>query len=275
MSALRSIRNLTASSARALAPAQRGVCCAQRSLAFAAMRPSAQRIMMAGAARAFSVSARVRGEGATDVTLVQKLSEELAYEQEAASTAGVPDFVKDFTAQGVWAIKDVSGSDEVTLERTFGNETVRVMFSIADLDSANEPEYDSEGESETGEPASENITSTPIRVSISVTKTSAPGAINVDALCQDGAFLVENVSFYGDARTGTELTAEADWKRRGLYLGPTFENLDPGVQDEFERFLDERGVNESLALFIPDYAELKEQTEYVRWIESVKKFVEN
>ena len=83
--------------------------------------------------------------------------------------------------------------------------------------------------------------------------------MNVDAVCQDGAFLVENVSFYTDAETGTALTADADWKRRGLYLGPTFENLDPGVQDEFERFLEERGINESLALFIPDYAEYKEQ----------------
>ena len=31
------------------------------------------------------------------------------------------------------------------------------------------------------------------------------------------------------------------------------------MQEEFEKFLDERGVNESLALFVPDYAEYKEQ----------------
>jgi Mitochondrial glycoprotein len=32
-----------------------------------------------------------------------------------------------------------------------------------------------------------------------------------------------------------------------------------GVQEEFEKFLQERGINESLALFIPEYAEYKEQ----------------
>lgn len=71
-----------------------------------------------------------------------------------------------------------------------------------------------------------------------------------------------------------------------------FENLDPGVQDEFERYLAERGINESLALFIPDYAEHKEQLvriiciqlilapyvcmlqEYVRWLKDVKSFIE-
>lgn len=38
-----------------------------------------------------------------------------------------------------------------------------------------------------------------------------------------------------------------------------FDTLDVGVQEEFEKFLQERGVNESLALFIPEYAESKEQ----------------
>lgn len=36
-----------------------------------------------------------------------------------------------------------------------------------------------------------------------------------------------------------------------------FDNLDEGVQAEFESFLDERGINSSLALFIPDLAEYK------------------
>ena len=37
---------------------------------------------------------------------------------------------------------------------------------------------------------------------------------------QDGQFIIENVSFYDDAKVGTELTADADWNRRGLYIGP-------------------------------------------------------
>jgi len=39
-----------------------------------------------------------------------------------------------------------------------------------------------------------------------------------------------------------------------------FENLDDGVQGEFETFLEERGINSSLALFIPDLAEFKQVT---------------
>jgi complement component 1 Q subcomponent-binding protein len=40
-------------------------------------------------------------------------------------------------------------------------------------------------------------------------------------VCQDSHFLIENISFYEDAKLSQELTAEADWKRRGLYIGPT------------------------------------------------------
>lgn len=47
--------------------------------------------------------------------------------------------------------------------------------------------------------------------------------------------------------------APADEDRR------QFENLDESVQAEFETYLEERGVNSSLALFIPDLAEHKEQ----------------
>ena len=91
------------------------------------------------------------------------------------------------------------------------------------------------------------------------TQDSAPGALTIDAICQDGSFIVDNLSYYADKTVGTELTAEADWKRRGLYIGPQFDTLDVTVQEEFEKFIQERGINESLALFVPEYAEHKEQ----------------
>jgi complement component 1 Q subcomponent-binding protein len=44
-----------------------------------------------------------------------------------------------------------------------------------------------------------------------------------------------------------------------LYRGPEYDNLDVALQDEFEAFLKERGLNESLAQFIGQYADYKEQ----------------
>jgi hypothetical protein len=38
-----------------------------------------------------------------------------------------------------------------------------------------------------------------------------------------------------------------------------FDHLDVAVQELFEQYLEERGINSSLAIFIPEYAEMKEQ----------------
>jgi complement component 1 Q subcomponent-binding protein len=58
-----------------------------------------------------------------------------------------------------------------------------------------------------------------------------------------------------------------------MYAGPPFGNLDEDLQVLFERYLDERGINTSLALFVPDYIDFKEQKEYLSWLENVKGFV--
>lgn len=90
-------------------------------------------------------------------------------------------------------------------------------------------------------------------------QAGSQGALVVDALAQEGAFLADSIAFYPNAALANATGAEADWSRRGLYFGPQFQELDVAVQEEFERYLSERGIDESLALFIPDYAEYKEQ----------------
>jgi len=262
MSAIRALRQLTASSVTRFGARSFVTSSALRSL-----RP-----MAISSTRAFSISARKFGEGVTDVALTQKLGEELQYEKDASSDVPEPDFLKAFKAQGVWTLGDVSGNDEVTLMRKFGNEDVRVMFSIADIQTEQESEFEEEATEAENEEAPAH--SYPIRCSVSITKGNAGGALTVDAMCQDGTFIIDNISFYNDAKVGTELSAEADWTRRGLYIGPQFDTLDVGVQEEFEKFLGERGINDSLALFVPEYAEHKEQKEYVNWLSNVKNFVE-
>ncbi|KAF9009928.1 mitochondrial glycoprotein [Cyathus striatus] len=210
------------------------------------LRPSA-----AVAVRAFSGSAARFGEG-----------NKLQYEKEANATLDTtPEFLKQFMSQGFGRyIEDIPGNDEVTLTRKFGNENIRLTFSIADIQAEEEDFENEEGEESAGE---DEVPGYPIRASLSVTKTTGPGALNVDMVCQEGHFIV-----------GLTL-AEMDWKRRGLYIGPqVLRDLDVGVQEEFEKFLQERGINETVALFIPEYAEHKEQQEYVKWLHKVKSFVD-
>ncbi|GJN88931.1 hypothetical protein Rhopal_001902-T1 [Rhodotorula paludigena] len=213
--------------------------------------------------------------------LSAKLGEELKFETDSADPTAEPEFLQAFKSEGVWEVVDESGSDEIVLKRSFGNENIRLIFSISDLDAEQDvPEAYAEEEGadvgsggvgdEAAGPSEHNF---PVETSITITKNSG-GALTIDAVAQDGLFTINNIAYYPDADVALGMTSEDDWKRQGLYMGPAFDNLDEGVQSEFEAYLEERGVNSALALFIPDLAEWKEQKEYVRWLEGTKGFLE-
>jgi len=108
----------------------------------------------------------------------------------------------------------------------------------------------------------------PARVTVKITKEGQKGALTVECVAQDGDIIIENVYYFSDGELADPKTAEGDWKRRNAYAGPPFGNLDEGLQIEFEKYLEERGINTYMAVFIPDYIDFKEQKEYVRWLES-------
>ncbi|GAA5881258.1 hypothetical protein JCM3774_002866 [Rhodotorula dairenensis] len=213
--------------------------------------------------------------------LSTKLGEELQFERDNADVAAEPDFLASFKAEGVWKVVDEEGSDEIVLTRSFGSEQIRLIFSISDLDAEQDlPEaFQDEEAADAGsgglgdEAVGASETSFPVETSITITKPSG-GAMTIDAIAQDGLFTINNIAFYPDADLALGMSSEDDWKRQGLYMGPAFDNLDEGVQSEFETYLEERGINSALALFIPDLAEWKEQKEYVRWLEGTKTFLE-
>ncbi|TDL18726.1 mitochondrial glyco protein [Rickenella mellea] len=271
MSALRCLRTLTSSSGRTSLRVSSSTRRSLTTFVNSANHRSANAFAVGGT-RGFKVSSCARGEGASaaDIALVSKLKEEIKYEKETAAEVGEPEFIKEFESHGTWKIHESPGQDEVTLTRTFGNESIRVMFSISDIDgSQNDASEDEVTENEDGTP----FGGYPIRCSVAITKPDG-GALTFDTLLQEGAFVVDTIPYYSDSALGTDLTAEADWKRRGLYIGPRYDQLDTGVQEEFEKYLEERGIGEGLAMFIPEYAEYKEQKEYLSWLKGVTKFIE-
>ena len=107
----------------------------------------------------------------------------------------------------------------------------------------------------------------PARVNVTIEKPGK-GALLIQTVAQDGLFQVEEVSYFSKPDLAHAATAEKDWARQSLYAGPPFENLDEDLQTYLERYLEERGINAELANMIPDYIQVKEQKEYVRWLES-------
>ncbi|KAL2218474.1 regulatory protein SUAPRGA1 [Thermoascus aurantiacus ATCC 26904] len=260
---------------------------------------------------AFSTARILRepaGEG--DAELIAKFEDELRHEK----ASGLSDLessvqnVKYVLENGPWEVKDVPGEQEVVFTRKFGNEDIRVTFTVADLQNLTEQEeWDDPALSDemdyqrpshpvnqgrqTGSvgthpedrvaPSDRELDedldrdfepSFPCRVNVTIEKPGA-GALLIQTVAQDGIFQVEEVSYFAKPDLAHAQTAEKDWTRQSLYAGPPFENLDEDLQNYFERYLEERGINAELANVIPDYIQVKEQKEYVRWLENVKNFV--
>lgn len=100
------------------------------------------------------------------------------------------------------------------------------------------------------------------------------GALAIEAVAQDGAIVVENLFYYKDAKLAHSPDAEASHAAQNLYPGPPFGSLDEDLQILMERYLEDRGITQSLAMFVPDYMDMKEQKEYIAWLNNVKGFVD-
>jgi complement component 1 Q subcomponent-binding protein len=129
---------------------------------------------------------------------------------------------------------------------------------------ADRPELDEESEVLDEEPAP----AFPARVNVRVTRDGKQGAVMIEATAQDGEIIIENVYYFADAAQADPESSEVEWKRRAVYAGPPFGNLDDELQVLLERYLEERGVDVRLANFIPEYIDFKEQKEYLRWLQS-------
>ena len=223
-------------------------------------------------------------------------------------------------------LHDTPGQEEVVLTRKFGDENIRVSFSIADLNAGMDPEEDTfdddkalydepdpsdvdavnaqsggantKGAINSGSTPNKNFNmapedrvapadreelmddesasrekdpnaepSFPARINVMIEK-SGKGTLQIETTAQDGEIVIENVLYFANAELADAQTAEMEWKRRNLYEGPPFGNLDEDLQVLFERFLDERGVNTALALWVPEYIDFKEQREYLGWLSS-------
>ncbi|RYP23478.1 hypothetical protein DL767_008794 [Monosporascus sp. MG133] len=229
-----------------------------------------------------------------DEELSVKLESELQFEKEMKDN-DVPASVKDFLENSPFELKDTPGMEDVYLTRKFGNETITVSFSISDIatyepdhfneDSAlTDEELDTpegrqlaEAEAEADEAglddAEESMNSVPCRLNIVVEK-EGKGALNIEAVAQDGQIMVENFYYFKDPKLAHGQSAEVAHAAQDVYPGPPFGTLDEDLQILMERYLEERGVSQTLAIFVPDYMDLKEQREYHAWLKDVKNFVD-
>ncbi|KAG0198992.1 Mitochondrial acidic protein mam33 [Mortierella sp. GBA30] len=238
------------------------------------------------ALRSFSNTAFAANK--TDKELVSVIEDEIKHEEEQGED--IPDYITKYLKSSPFQITDKPGSDEVIMTRKFGNEDIKIVFSVSDINSADEEEeLDLEDDLEEGQQQSNQSLSAsgddeeeegddldsltfPVRCLITISKPNA-GSVSIDSIAQDGAFIVESISNVKDSALANASTAEADWEKRGLYSGPPFAELDENLQIAFEKYLEERQIDGDLANFVPNYVFHKDQVEYTHWLKDLKGFV--
>ncbi|KAI4260890.1 MAG: hypothetical protein LQ352_000045 [Teloschistes flavicans] len=250
-------------------------------------------------------------------------------EKETRDSDILPPQLQGFLDESPFDLQDTPGKEEVLLTRKFGDESIRLYFSIADLNNMDQdadqyeedpaltdeeaadaaatnvqsgggntkgainqgrtkggnfnvaPEdsiaasdraegsYEEPGEGEEGE----QEPSFPATINVSIEK-AGKGTLQMEVVAQDGAIVIENVHYYSNPELPDAKTAELSWSKKDLYTGPPFGNLDEDLQVLLEKYLEERGINTALALWIPEYIDWKEQREYITWLSNVKNFID-
>ncbi|KAI0433121.1 mitochondrial glycoprotein [Xylaria sp. FL1042] len=227
-----------------------------------------------------------------DQELLEKLESEVQFENEMKASEQLPASIQDFLQNSRYELKDEPGQEDVFLVRKMGNETITVSFTISDLanyepdeafneDSAlTDEELDTpegkqlaEAEAQEGLEDEEPESAVPCRLNIVVEKPNK-GALNIEAIAQDGSILVENFYYYKDPKMAHSSSPEAVHGAEDVYPGPPFGSLDEDLQLLMERYLEERGISTAMAIFVPDYMNVKEQREYQAWLKNIKSFVE-
>ncbi|KAF2666546.1 mitochondrial glyco protein [Microthyrium microscopicum] len=251
---------------------------------------------------AFSTSSRKLTDDQLSVKLAQEISVEKDLGETESRSAEQKAELDEFLKAAEFSLTDTPDTQEIILTKTHVNETIKVTFSIADINNMNDepmfdPESGEDGEAplanqaslqgstprtapedqiEENEPEDQEMPeeSFPVNLNIQIVKTGKPGAIVVDASAQYGEINVESFAYFADGNLAQASSFDAEKQRSNAYAGPPFGNLDADLQELINQYLADRGINAALADFVSDYIDYKEQREYVSWLENVKEFID-
>ncbi|WPG97647.1 Hypothetical protein R9X50_00042700 [Acrodontium crateriforme] len=234
--------------------------------------------------------------------LAAKLDSEIAIEtaEDVSHRESNSDIDAFLQQNSEWTLHDVEGEQEVLLSRKYDDEVVTVGFSIADF---NTPLFDEEADDalmDEGEELDATTTNGrdgdrkasandeysedellddedqpayPAAVNVLIQR-AGKGALRMNLVAESGSLAIQSVTHLpatAAEASPAELLRETS---ETLYAGPPFQQLDEEVQSLLEAYLDARGINTALAVFVPSYIDVKEQKEYLAWLSRVKNFVQ-
>eukprot|EP00933_Yihiella_yeosuensis_P028182 TRINITY_DN21998_c0_g1_i1.p1 TRINITY_DN21998_c0_g1~~TRINITY_DN21998_c0_g1_i1.p1 ORF type:complete len:236 (-),score=60.27 TRINITY_DN21998_c0_g1_i1:386-1093(-) len=205
-------------------------------------------VQQAMANRAFSTA----GAG----KVVKTLQAEIQHEEEQYEQAKE---IKNFLAKSDFKLTDSEGDVNMVLERDVDDKVVRIEWQLT---SPFDPTADMEG----GEEGGYEHEATDFCITIE----SKSGGSGISFYCstqtgEDHRYVIGNIKTFANAEEKESMTS---------FNGPEFEDIDEKLQEAFDLYLGEVGMNNEVCDLIDALALDKEQREYIRWLKTTKKFLE-
>jgi len=221
--------------------------------------PGCRRAPSLLSAAAAPLAPAARGAGGTAASkVVQTLASEIKHEEGQYEQAKE---IKKFLKKTEFKFVDTDGDVNVMLEREVGDKVVRIEWQLT---SPFDPEADAEG-AEGGEG------NQPEATDFCVTVEGKAGGAGLSFYCstqtgEDHRYVIGNVKSFASAEEKESVSG---------YNGPEFEDIDDKLQEAFDEYLAEVGMNNEVCDLIDAMALDKEQREYIRWLKNAKKFLES
>jgi len=171
------------------------------------------------------------------------------------------DIVAESKRRGTWRIEDCKGMREVWLARRAADEWVNIAFSYVLPDALG------------GSGASVKGKEKDVRYQVILSKPKKGALIVSGNTTPSGKFAIGTIAHCSDGAKAAERTPEGERYRASVWEGSRFDDLPSHVRTGFVRYLQKRGIDDELAMFVREYVKQKEQIEYVNWLEGVQTFV--
>ncbi|KAH7574076.1 hypothetical protein JRO89_XS03G0248300 [Xanthoceras sorbifolium] len=156
-----------------------------------------------------------------------------------------------------FAVEDRAGEQWMTMNGKFGDsEDIKIEATMFD-GFVSVPRV---GDDATGEDTRLHIS-----VIVDISKRDGPETVEFVCSAWPDALEIHNIYVFSTSR---------DNKLVRPYIGPHFGKLSGELRRTLREFLEARGVNDELSVFLHEYMLNKDRIELVRWLQNLKYFVE-
>ncbi|ODV87640.1 hypothetical protein CANARDRAFT_30988 [[Candida] arabinofermentans NRRL YB-2248] len=195
-------------------------------------------------------------------------------EYEKADTFGLDETYLSYMKESNLEIIDTGDKVLAELQKKNGSETIHIYFDVQRITQAAYELRALEENMEDSEYMDKEELAESSLAEVNIVVEKQGKAVGFDMLLgiSNNQFSVNGITNFSNASDALSETPEAANKRDLLYSGPAFTQLGEELQDSFNEYLASRGIDEQLGEFIIAYASVKENTDYITWLDKLEGF---